>query len=110
MKNIRKKILIVFVSSFLISWIPNLPVLAEEKISSTEEISSNTNTSLSSDNNLESSSKNNNSTNDQKETSTSCSSGIETTEITQEPSIKKIIQIKMMKSEVYLPKKLLNLR
>lgn len=87
MKNIRKKILIVFVSSFLISWIPNLPVLAEEKISSTEEISSNTNTSLSSDNNLESSSKNNNSTTDQKETNTSHSSGIETTEITQEPSI-----------------------
>lgn len=107
MKNIRKKILIVFVSSFLINygWIPSLTVSAAEKTSSTEKISSNTSTSLSSDNNLESSLNNNNLITDQEETSTSSSSDIDTTESTQEPAKKENNKDKSIEERSVSPKK-----
>ncbi|EOS7900831.1 BspA family leucine-rich repeat surface protein, partial [Enterococcus hirae] len=107
MKNIRKKILIVFVSSFLInySWIPSLTVSAEEKTSSTEKISNDTSTGLSSDNNLESSLNNSNSIIDQEETSNSSSSDINTTESTQEPATKENNKDKNIEERSISPKK-----
>lgn len=74
MKNISKKLLLVFVSGFLInySWVSTLPVLAEEKTSSTEEIS--TGTSLDTNDNLENSSQTNTSITDQEEKTNTYSS------------------------------------